>query len=62
MLLRAALLGACARARRRRRGSALAHALFSDDEARKAILDLRQKVDQANTQHRAEQALAGADF
>ncbi|MEW6097827.1 MAG: tol-pal system protein YbgF [Pseudomonadota bacterium] len=33
-----------------------AHALFSDDEARKAILDLRQKVDQANTQHRAEQA------
>ncbi|HWP18271.1 MAG TPA: tol-pal system protein YbgF [Burkholderiaceae bacterium] len=33
-----------------------AHALFSDDEARRAILDLRQKLDQANAQDRAEQA------
>jgi tol-pal system protein YbgF len=36
--------------------AAPAHALFGDDEARKAILDLRQKVDQAHEQHRAEQA------
>lgn len=48
--LRAALLAlACTAA-------APAHALFGDDEARKAILDLRQKVEQANEQHRAEQA------
>nr|WP_297355567.1 tol-pal system protein YbgF [uncultured Caldimonas sp.] len=33
-----------------------AYALFGDDEARKAILELRQKVEQANEQHRAEQA------
>ena len=36
--------------------AAPAHALFGDDEARKAILELRQKVDQTNEQHRAEQA------
>ncbi|WKB52538.1 tol-pal system protein YbgF [Eleftheria terrae] len=33
-----------------------AHALFSDDEARRAILDLRQKVEQGHEQRRAEQA------
>jgi len=34
-----------------------AHAgLFDDDEARKAILDLRQKLEQSNEQHRARQA------
>ncbi|HUG21928.1 tol-pal system protein YbgF [Piscinibacter sp.] len=34
-----------------------AHAgLFDDDEARKAILDLRQKIEQANDQQRAGQA------
>lgn len=36
-------------------GSAPAHALFGDDEARRAILDLRQKFEQANEQHRNEQ-------
>jgi tol-pal system protein YbgF len=30
--------------------------LFDDDEARKAILDLRQKLEQSNEQHRARQA------
>lgn len=34
-----------------------AHAgIFDDDEARKAILDLRQKLEQSNEQHRARQA------
>jgi tol-pal system protein YbgF len=34
-----------------------AHAgLFDDDEARKAILELRQRLDQVNEQHRAQQA------
>jgi len=37
--------------------SPLAHAgLFDDDEARKAILDLRQKLEQSNEQQRARQA------
>ena len=30
--------------------------LFDDDEARKAILDLRQKLEQSNEQHRSRQA------
>src|SRR5947199_6967553 len=30
--------------------------LFDDDEARKAILDLRQKLEQSNEQQRARQA------
>ena len=30
--------------------------LFDDDEARKAILDLRQKLEQSNEQHRVRQA------
>jgi tol-pal system protein YbgF len=35
----------------------VAHAgLFDDDEARKAILDLRQRLDQINEQYRAKQA------
>jgi tol-pal system protein YbgF len=34
-----------------------AHAgIFDDDEARRAILDLRQKLEQSNEQHRARQA------
>ena len=34
-----------------------AHAgMFDDDEARRAILDLRQKLEQSNEQHRARQA------
>jgi tol-pal system protein YbgF len=39
--------------------SPLAHgALFEDDEARKAILDLRQRLEQASEQNRTEQAQA----
>jgi tol-pal system protein YbgF len=33
-----------------------AHALFEDDEARKAILDLRQRLEQVNEQNRAMKA------
>lgn len=37
--------------------SPIAHAgLFDDDEARRAILDLRQKLEQTNEMHRARQA------
>jgi tol-pal system protein YbgF len=37
--------------------SPIAHAgIFDDDEARKAILDLRQKLEQSNEQQRARQA------
>ncbi|MCW7538311.1 tol-pal system protein YbgF [Aquabacterium sp. A7-Y] len=32
-----------------------AHAIFSDDEARRAILELRQRLDQATEQRRGEQ-------
>lgn len=40
-----------------------AHAgLFDDDEARKAILDLRQKLEQSNEQQRARQAEQIAQF
>ena len=35
----------------------LAHAaLFADDEARRAIIDLRQRLEQSNEQQRARQA------
>jgi tol-pal system protein YbgF len=41
----------------------LAHAgIFDDDEARKAILDLRQKLEQSNEQQRARQAEQIAQF
>jgi tol-pal system protein YbgF len=41
----------------------LAHAgLFDDDEARKAILDLRQKLEQSNEQQRARQAELNAQM
>ena len=40
-----------------------AHAgLFDDDEARRAILDLRQKLEQSNEQQRAQQAAQIAQF
>src|SRR5215212_2944532 len=40
-----------------------AHAgIFDDDEARKAILDLRQKLEQSNEQQRARQAEQIAQF
>ncbi|WP_298831546.1 tol-pal system protein YbgF [uncultured Piscinibacter sp.] len=40
-----------------------AHAgLFDDDEARKAILDLRQKLEQSNEVHRAKQAELNAQM
>jgi tol-pal system protein YbgF len=39
--------------------SAASAALFEDDEARRAILDLRQRVEQANQQQRAETARQG---
>ena len=43
--------------------AAPAHAaLFGDDEARLAILELRQKVDQLNEQQRARQAEQNAQF
>ena len=41
----------------------LAHAgLFDDDEARKAILDLRQKLEQSNEQQRSRQAELNAQL
>jgi tol-pal system protein YbgF len=41
----------------------VAHAgLFDDDEARKAILDLRQKLEQLNEQQRVRQAEQNAQF
>jgi tol-pal system protein YbgF len=40
-----------------------AHAgIFDDDEARKAILDLRQKLEQSNEAHRAKQAELNAQM
>lgn len=39
-----------------------AHALFGDDEARRAILDLRQRLDQAGEAQRAEQARSAEQF
>ncbi|HEV7915506.1 MAG TPA: tol-pal system protein YbgF, partial [Albitalea sp.] len=36
--------------------------LFDDDEARKAILDLRQKLEQSNEQQRARQAELNAQM
>jgi len=44
-------------------GAGVAHAgLFDDDEARKAILDLRQRVDQSVDQLRTRQAEQGEQF
>ena len=43
--------------------AAPAHAgLFDDDEARKAILDLRQKLEASNESHRAKQAELNAQM
>jgi tol-pal system protein YbgF len=39
-----------------------AHALFGDDEARRAILDLRQRLDQTGEAQRAEQARTAEQF
>ena len=39
-----------------------AHALFGDDEARRAILDLRQRFEQSSEAQRAEQARTAEQF